>query len=206
MQVARWSAAFVAASLAAAVPGIANAEGSRPDGSRDLLTPFGEYVLLGGGVTDFTKDSAKDRFDAGGAWDVRLGIGSRYYVGAEVAYVGSLRSGIGSGPDLLTNGAEGVLRLQYPYATGKWLIEPFAFGGIGWNRLSLRDAAPGVKDSDDVGVVPFGAGLTVGYGRILFDARFTYRTSFDEDLPLAVNARPANLEQWAVGASVGYEF
>lgn len=206
MHAASWKLALVAGSLLAAVPGIANAQGWRADESRGLLTPLGEYLIVGGGVTDFTEDDAKDRFDTGGTWDLRLGVGSRFYVGGEVAYVGSMRRGTGVVPDLMTNGAEGVLRLQYPYARGNWLIEPFAFGGIGWSHLSLDDAPAGLADSDDIGVVPFGAGLTVGYGRVLFDARFTYRTSFDEDLPLAANARPVSLDQWAVGASVGYEF
>jgi hypothetical protein len=127
-------------------------------------------------------------------------------VGAELAYVGTLRQASGSDSDLLSNGAEAILRLQYPYATGTWRVTPFAFGGIGWSRVSLRDAEPGIPDSDDVGVVPFGAGLTLGYGRFLVDARFTYRTGFDEDLALAAGERPASLEQWGVGASVGYEF
>lgn len=206
MQAARSRFAFIAGLALAAAPGLASAEGWGAPGAAGLLTPYGEYVLFGGGVTDFSDDAAKDRYDVGGTWDLRLGLGSRFYVGGELAYVGSAQRGVGSNPDLLSNGAEGVLRLQYPYVTGKWLVEPFAFGGIGWRRLSLQDAAPGLEDSDDIGVVPFGAGITLGHGRFLVDARFTYRTSFDEDLALAAGERPANLEQWAVGASVGYEF
>ncbi len=206
MSAARSRFVFIAGVLLAVAPRIGSAQGWRAAESRDSLTPFGEYVLLGGGVTDFTKEAVKDRFDVGGTWDLRLGFGSRFYVGAEVAYVGSALNGDGSRSDLRMNGAEAVLRLQYPYVTGSWLVEPFAFGGLGWSRLSLENAAPGVKDSDDVGVVPFGAGLTVGYNHFLLDARFTYRTSFSEDLALAVNESPANLERWAVGASIGYEF
>jgi hypothetical protein len=204
---AAWSRfAFTAGLLLAAVPGIGSAQGHGTAESRELLTPLGAYVLFGGGVTDFTKSAVRDRFDVGGTWDLRVGIGSRSYVGAEAAYVGSALNAIGSGSDLVANGAEGVLRLQYPYAAGSWLVEPFAFGGIGWSHLSLRDAGPGLKDSDDVGVVPFGGGLTVGYERLMFDARFTYRTRFDEDLALGVNESPADLEQWAVSASIGYQF
>jgi hypothetical protein len=206
MHVARSRFAFTAVLLLAAIPGIGNAQEWRGAEPRGLLTSLGEYVLLGGGVTDFTKDAAKNRFDVGGTWDLRLGIGSRFYVGGEVAYVGSGRAGAGSGSDLVSNGAEGVLRLQVPYVTGRWLVEPFAFGGIGWSHLSVRNPAPGLKDSDDVGVVPFGGGLTVGVSRLLLEARFTYRASFNEGLALAVNERPASLDQWAVGASVGYEF
>jgi hypothetical protein len=190
----------------AAAPGSAGAADWGRADSIDLVTPLGEYVLVGGGVIDFTEEDVKDRFDVGGSWDLRLGIGSRFFVGGELAYVGWSRPADGAGSDLLSNGAEAVLRLQYPYATGSWLVEPFVFGGVGWSRLSLRDAAPGLQDSDDVGVVPFGAGVTLGYRRLLLDARFTYRTSFDEDLALATTERPADLEQWGVSAAVGYEF
>jgi len=198
--------AVVAGLLLAAAPGIGSAQGWRATESRDLLTPYGEYALFGGGVSSFTSSATKDRFDTGGTWDVRLGLGSRYYVGGELAYVGSARGGAGAGSDLVTNGAEAVLRLQYPFATGTWLVEPFAFGGLGWSHQSLRNAAPGLKSSGDAGIVPFGAGVTLGYGRFLLDARFTYRTSFSEELKLAVSQGAADLSQWDVGASIGYEF
>jgi hypothetical protein len=206
MQGAWTKIARVAALVAAASPGLAGAEGGRPAESEGLLTPLGEYVLIGGGVTDFTDDSVKDAFDMGGAWDVRVGVGSRYFIGAEAAYVGSFRGAASGANDVITNGAEGVLRLQYPYARQGWLVEPFAFGGIGWSRLSVRDAPAGAEDSDDIGVVPFGAGVTLGRGHLLFDARFTYRTSFSEDLGAAPGASPASFDQWAVNASVGWEF
>lgn len=197
----------VIAGLALAfAPGAASADDWRADDSSGPAVPFGAYVLFGGGVTDFTDEDVKDRFDVGGAWDLRLGFGNRFYVGGEVAYVGSSLSADGGGSDLLANGGEAVLRLQYPYASGRWLVEPFAFGGIGWSHLALEDAAPGLDDADDVGVVPFGAGLSLAYQRLLLDARFTYRAAFDEDLALAVGEGAPDLDQWGVTASVGYEF
>lgn len=205
MRATRSTLLLTAGLLLAAAPRVGSAQGWR-DGSRDLLTPVGEYFLVGGGVTDFSKDATKNRFDTGGAWDVRLGIGNRYYVGAEAAYVGAALNAKGVGPDLRMNGAEGVVRVQYPYASGRWLVEPFAFGGLGWSHLTLNDAAPGVKDSDEIGVVPFGAGVTLGYDRFLIDARFTYRTTFNEDLALGAGQGAPSLERWAVGASLGYEF
>jgi hypothetical protein len=197
---------FTAGLLLAAAPTIGSAQGWHPAERRDLATPFGEYVLLGGGVTEFSKSATNDRFDTGGAWDVRLGIGNRYWVGVEAAYVGAALNANGSGSDLRMNGAEGVVRLQYPYTTGRWLVEPFAFGGLGWSHVTLNRAAPGLKDSDDVGVVPFGAGVTLAYDHFLLDTRFTYRTSFNEDLVLAANQSTASLARWSVGASVGFEF
>jgi hypothetical protein len=141
----------------------------------------------------------------GGTWDVRLGFGSRFYVGAEAAYVGSARqSSVGS--NLVTSGAEGVVRAQYPYATGNWLVEPFAFGGAGWTHFDLRGAAPGVKGTDDVLVVPFGGGIDAAYEHILLDARFTYRQTFNESLLRTAADGAPNLASWAVTASLGYEF
>lgn len=193
--------ALIAGLALAAAPASVAAEGAS-----GLLTRYGEYTLIGGGVTDFAEDDVKDRFGAGGSLDLRLGIGSRYFVGGELAYVGSARAGDGTPADLISNGGEAVLRVQYPYASGALLVEPFAFGGIGWSRVELQDAGPGLKDADDVGFVPFGAGVTLGYGRLLLDTRFTWRESFDEDLALAAGEAPADLAQWGVTASIGYEF
>ncbi len=196
----------VAGLLLGTAPGIASAQDQGP-GASGLATPYGEYALVGGGVNDFTKSELRDRFDVGGAWELRLGVGSRFYVGAEAAYVGAMSPGKGAGPDLLANGAEGVVRVQYPWTAGAWLVEPFAFGGLGWSHLELRDAPATVaQKDDDVGVVPFGGGVTLGYGRFLLDARFTYRTSFSEDLPLGAGGAKPDLQRWAVTAAVGYEF
>jgi hypothetical protein len=208
MRATRSKLPFLAAlALAAAVPAAGGAQGLQGSGGgAGLLTPLGEYLLVGGGVADFTASSVKSRYDVAGTWDARVGIGSRFYVGGELAYVGSAANADGPGPDLLANGVEGVVRLQLPTVSGRWLVAPFAFGGVGYRRLSLRDAPAGVSDSDDVGVVPFGGGVTVGHDRLLVDARFTYRTHFSENLALAAGERPADLDAWAVGASVGYEF
>lgn len=195
----------------ALIAGLALAAAPRPSAAADstasgLLTRYGEYALIGGGVTDFADEDVKDRFGAGGSWDLRIGLGSRFFVGGELAYVGSARAGDGIASDLISNGGEAVVRVQYPYASGALLVEPFAFGGIGWSRVELQDAGPGLKDADDVGFVPFGAGVTLGYGRLLLDARFTWRESFDEDLALVAGEGPADLAQWGVTAAIGYEF
>jgi hypothetical protein len=193
-----------AATLLAAAP----SPGSAADGgeTRDRLTGLGEYFLVGGGVSDFSERALRDRLDMGGGWDARVGIGSRFYLGAEAAYVGSFRSFKGFDSDLAMNGAEGIVRLQVPYTSGPWLVEPFAFGGIGWNHLSIRKAPAGVKDSADIGVVPFGGGVTVGYGRWLVDARFTWRSTFNDDVALAPGTTTSSLSNWTVGASLGVEF
>lgn len=195
---------MISALAAASVPGIA-AAADRMAGSQGY-TPLGAYFLAGGGVTNFAKDTLRDSFNLGGAWDLRVGIGSRYFVGGELAYVGSARGGEGVGFDLLNNGAEAVVRVQYPYTTSGWLIEPFAFGGIGFTRVTFVDD-PTDRDGSSIGTIPFGAGIMAGYRHLLFDARFTYRPAFsDDNLIISRTGSPENLHSWAVMASVGYEF
>src|SRR5205085_11506843 len=58
----------------------------------------------------------------------------------------------------ICNGGEADLRLQWP----KGMFRPFAFGGIGWTHYSIaRSSTTGtaVLHGDDVGTVPFGAGI-----------------------------------------------
>ena len=75
--------ALTSLSLAGA-PGVGRAQGEEGSEPRDL-TALGEYFLLGGGATNFAKDATKSNFDVGGTWDARVGIGNRFYVGAEAA-------------------------------------------------------------------------------------------------------------------------
>jgi hypothetical protein len=189
-----------AAVVAAAVMMLAGADVARADVGGPT-----SYFLLGGGVDAFTDSTAKNLWDTGGTWDLRLGGGNRSYLGTELAYVGALHPAKSGNLDLLANGAEAVVRLQAPYAAGSgWLVEPFAFGGIGWSYLSVRNAPSGVKDTDNIGQVPFGAGVTFGMNRFLVDARFTYRWTFNEDL--GGPGGTIRLHNWAVNAAIGYEF
>jgi hypothetical protein len=185
--------------LALATASVARAaDGAAGDGRT------GSYVLVGGGVTGFTDSTAKDLWDTGWTWDARLGAGNRSFLGGELAYVGALHPAKTGSLDLLANGAEAVLRLQLPYAMNGWLVEPFAFGGVGWSYLSLRNAPSGAKSTDNIGDVPFGAGVTFGVNRLLIDARFTYRATFNEDL--VGPAGTVKMRSWAVNAAIGLEF
>ncbi len=194
-----------AAALLAIGPGLAAAEEWQPP--HRLLTPAGEYLLLGAGLVDFTAPELRNRANVGGAVEVRLGVGSRSFLGIEAAYVGSFRGGAAREHDLVTHGAEGIVRLQYPHGAHGALVEPFAFAGLGFGRLEVRDAPAGEEDSDDFGVVPFGAGVMLGSGRLLFDARLTYRKAFREDLSVSGSRRArASFDQWGLSAAVGFEF
>jgi len=182
-----------------------------------VLTPVGLYGYVGGGVTDFTQPGVSGATHVGGDWNARLGIGSRSILGAEVGYVGGARDitslGLNSGAFLLNNGLEGLARLNVPITAPAMhtLIEPYTFGGIGWQRYQLANATTNtssVSDRDDIMTVPMGVGLALGFGGFSIDGRATYRQAFFSDLlgsPTSSFA-PTSLNSWDVGASVGFEF
>ena len=177
------------------------------------VLPSGAALQLGGGVTGFTRQESRDRFGTGGYWDVRAVIGTRSYLGAELAYVGSAReagaSGLEGDAALVGNGAEAVARVNLPLQTGNVRVEPFVFGGAGWTYYQLvnddRNAST-IQNNANAFVIPFGAGVSGSYQHFTADARFTYRAVFDDDMVAMGNGDHADLQNWAAGLTLGYEF
>jgi hypothetical protein len=172
---------------------------------------IGAAFLVGGGFQDFSRSNARNVTGQGGYWNARLIFGTRQFVGFEAAYVGSARDinalGLASNAMLVSNGAEGVLRINVPIQMrGDALIEPFAFGGAGWSRYHVTRSATNTSDiapNDDVLEVPYGAGLGFSAAHFMADARFTYRSSFYNDLLRTTGGR---LDNWSAGGQIGFEF
>jgi hypothetical protein len=169
---------------------------------------YGAEVALGGGVVDFTGTTARGLTSTGGSWNLRLAFGTRSIVGVEAAYVGSAQNitvaGLDPNAALLGNGAEGALRLNAPLAYRGSLVEPFAFGGAGWTHYQLVNDNFNnsfVREKDNVITVPFGAGIAASFNGFMFDARFTYRVLFDNQM-----FGGANMDSWNVTANLGSEF
>jgi hypothetical protein len=183
--------------------------GSEAQARPRFLTEYGESLTVSGGVTKFIEDSIRNLTDIGGFWEARLGFGTRLPIELEGAYVGSARKirAPGVNSNLIGHGAEGDVRLNLPYSSGDWLFEPFVFGGLGWTHFhinGLRATTGILRPSDDILTVPVGAGLMIGYDHVLFEGRFTYRQTFNDDLVVARGN--GTLKSWAAGASVGFEF
>ena len=215
---------LVLSGVFAATPALAQVanegEGSNPTPtvSRSLasmpVVPTGIAFQLGGGVTGFSRQLTRDTFGTGGYWDARAIIGSRSFLGAELAYVGSARDatagGLPGSAALLGDGAEAAVRVNLPIEHQRLLIEPFVFGGVGWTYYQVVNAdsnTSNVKDHANALSIPFGAGVSAGYNHFTLDARFTYRPVFDDKLvPLATGDRDhADLQNWSAGLTVGYE-
>lgn len=180
--------------------------------ARPLLTPIGVGVAIGGGATNFTNSEISDITDIGGSWTARLTLGTRLPIALEGAYLGTANNITAPGLDgsavLLGSGVEGLLRVN---VLPMLPIQPYLFGGVAWRRYTIVNEDfnnSDVRDRDDVLEVPFGAGVAVRVKSILFDGRFDYRPTFNEDLLPDVDrsALDAGLENWNATARVGFEF
>jgi hypothetical protein len=219
--------------LFAAAPALAQEDASTGEGtnaatpiatptvssSRSLATmpvvPTGFAFQLGGGVTGFSRQATRNTFGTGGYWDARAILGSRSFLGAELAYIGSARdataSGLTGSAALLGDGAEAAVRVNLPIeATQHLLVEPFVFGGVGWTYYQIVNEdsnSSSVKDHANALSIPFGAGVSAAYNHFTVDARFTYRSVFDDKLvPLTGADRDhEDLQNWSAGLTVGYE-
>jgi len=205
--------------LALALGSAARADPIAPEvtapGARMPGTSIGISLGVGGGVTNYTGSEMSNAAGVGGAYELRATIGTRLFLAGEVAYIGSRRSidtsnvnGVfGGSPHIFSNGLEGALRVQVPMYAGAWMIEPFAFGGLGWTHFGTDEviSSSELKSSDDVLVVPFGGGISAAWNGLFLEGRFTYRPVFNEDLMVRAG-NTASLNNWSAGALVGYEF
>lgn len=183
------------------------------------LTDFGATLMVGGGVTNFTQSNLTDATSVGGYWDVRGALGTRSIVGLEAAYRGDSRDiqaiGLRDEAFLVGNGLEAAVRLNAPLTFEQnnlnFLVEPFAFGGVGWSRYNLFNEGVNtsdVIDQDDIFVVPVGVGIGGSIENIYLDARFTYRPAFGSDLVGDATGafESDSLSSWGLGAQIGFEF
>src|SRR5688500_17496874 len=149
--------------------------------SQGAVLPVGFGLQLGGGITAFTGEAARDMLGTGAYWDLRAVLGTRSYLGAELAYVGSARQVNVAGFDasaVIGNGGEAVVRTNLPLQLRAVRLVPFAFGGVGWTGYKLLSEdpdGPGVASEANVLTVPFGVGVGASYQNFTMDARFTYR-------------------------------
>lgn len=177
----------------------------------------GMAVMGGGGVTNFTGNTASDATDVGGSWDIRFAIATRRWVGFEASYIGgtnSFNNALGLNTENTTrlnrNGIEAALRLNAPLYAKNVLLSPYLLGGLGWNSYRVSNFNTATADvsiatgNDNTMSVPVATGFAVGYKGFIADARFTFRPTFYQHT--FATASSTGLTNWDAGAMVGYEF
>jgi hypothetical protein len=189
---------------------------STSDPSRSSLnTRRGVSMTLGVGATDFISQATRRATVGTGAYmDARVSWGTRSLVGVEGAFHLSTSrlaraTFSGENPTIWGHGLEAALRLNLPMHRGRLLYSPFAVAGLGWTLFVRTDEA--TEDAlnhrvwDQVGVVPVGLGLAIGYGHFHAEARVMYRATYGVDqIPTASDT--ANLQSWSAGLAGGVEF
>jgi hypothetical protein len=174
------------------------------------LERYGIGVALGGGVEGFTNNTMRDATNDGGGWNVRLALGTRSMIGAEVAYIGSAQSidalGLDTSAMLVGNGAEANVRFNITQTA----LQPFATAGLGWRRYDLTNEdfnTSDINSKDDVLEVPVGVGLAWKYQGLLLDARGVFTIADQADLVPTNDGRDsASMHRWGVNANLGYTF
>jgi hypothetical protein len=180
-----------------------------------LMSGIGTAVSIGGGVSNFTDDTARSLTSPGGEWNARAVVGTRSIVALEGAYEGSARNidaaGLDTSSYLVSTGLEGALRLNAPVSIERGLVEPFVFGGLGWQNFNLAGDdtnTSSVEENDNVLTVPVGVGIAGGYGGLHLDGRFTYRYAVGSDMfgPTENGFDENSVSNWSLGAGLGFEF
>lgn len=183
---------------------VAPLAGAADDTKPTLLTPIGMSAMIGGGVSQFLDSTANANAPIGGQWTARMTFGTRSYLGAEIAYLGSAQAisalGVQDKAYLLSHGLEGALRLNA--STGAF--QPYLTAGLGWRNYSVQNTLYNTSDianSDNALELPVGIGLAYRFKGFVVDARADVRPSFYQAL-----IGPTSLTNWSAGAKVGWEF
>jgi hypothetical protein len=179
-----------------------------------LQTGIGVNFQIGGGIGGFTDSQVNNisSSEIGGVWQFRATIGSHTPLGVDLGYNGTaydVQSFDGVTSDtLIGTDLEAALRWNIlPH----YMFNPYIFGGVGWqhydlNNNTLTRADSGIGQTDDLAVVPMGAGIgwrdTSG---LTADLRGTFRWAANSALIEDVNGHDANLHTWEAAASIGYE-
>lgn len=176
-----------------------------PDKQAVATKRVGMEVQLGGGIQTFLGRTANAFTDpAGGDWQARLIFGTRSFIAAEAAYIGTAQGldvlGIDQKATLMSNGLEAALRVNLLRGP----IQPYAVAGYTWrhyrvanSRLNTSSVAP----SANVNEIPVGVGMAYRFRPLTADLRATLHNAFNNNL-----IPGTNLSSFGVDAKLGFEF
>lgn len=176
------------------------------DNRPTLISRIGLSADVGGGVSTFVNQAMDEITDTGGAWTARVTVGTRSYIGGEVAYTGTANAlrtlGVDDRAILLSNGVEGLLRVNA--GVGDW--QPYAVAGYSYRRFEVRNTASNtsaVANEDDDSSIPVGVGLAYRFRGLVADTRFAVQPSVRSNLLPSANSNPLSI---SLNGKIGFEF
>lgn len=212
---------------AGAATGGAGAAMGAPGGETNVTVITGEQqpkekkpnqglaVALEGGVAGFTSSLAP-RIETGGGWGLLVTAQPTPIVGLELSYIGAsnrIEDPVATGSSRLirTAGQADIKFSLLPRA-----VEPYLFGGIGLNRITVRNDTPVTAAAgyspDTFGSVPVGGGVNYHAGHLLVGARGTYDWLFSQSFAptgpkgkLGINSAPFG-DIWRAELNLGGTF
>lgn len=174
---------------------------------RQDLAAYGLNVSAGGGLVQFIARDMRGFATEGGAWEARVGFGTRKAITFEAAYVGSLHAidalGLDARASLLGTGLESALRVNLTRSA----LQPYFLAGAGWTRYTLVDTPTNTSDvsnRDDLAVFPLGLGVSLRQGQLTIDLRAVYRATTAVDL--IAGASDGTMASWSGTLRAGFEY
>jgi hypothetical protein len=181
---------------------------SRPVGAASF-SPNLVTLQVGAGIQDFARNRISDNSTIGGAWDVRLVVGTRTPLALEAAYTGALQAEhdpFAPDPKLSTTQITGSAR--WNIITRR--VQPFLGVGLGWVNFhsygrdqTIVAAANFEHDANGV-LFPFSGGLAFYLGRHgVLEARGSYSLVTGARAITHEDVRP---DLWSATLAGGYAF
>ena len=171
-----------------------------------VFAPSEVSLTTGAGPSNYFGSSNMMGTDVGAAWDVRATFGAHSIMAVEAAYNGGTNTVETNGAHngfLNSQGLDSDFRLQLPTR-----VQPYIFGGVGYNHMSLNNAVVTATQStsDNQVTVPAGGGMSAYLGsHATLDLRGTYRFIGSNDLTTTGGATN-DTHQWLAQARLGYTF
>jgi hypothetical protein len=141
----------------------------------------GVYVLLGGGIQEYTGDLG-DALNLAPMAGLFIGLQPFPIIGFELGYTAGFHNfalNLRDGPDFIRHGPQVAVTLGVPLGG----IKPYALAGIGVDFATLRGTDLPIAtegNTETGGFVPVGAGVMFLAGPVTVDARFSYHVLFEE--------------------------
>lgn len=168
----------------------------------------GWAVSAGGGADAFVSGGAENVTNIGGGWNVRLTMGTKWWVGAEAAYIGSAQGvkdvlGLQNQATLIGNGLQANARFNM---TRNYFVQPFVYSGLAWRHYNLTGsdfATADVADSANVVELPLGFGVAGYWRNLILDARVDYRWAWGDRI---VAVGDEDQARWNAMGNIGIAF